>query len=269
MSATAPARESRRPTSRPREAGAEQARTTSRLPARRWMLTWACGLAALYAVTLATGLLSASTGLHRLDEALFRLVNELGPGPRPLFEFLENPFLNYVLVAAAPVGASLLTRRRAIPSVFAFVVSSALASWALLEGIYSVYDRSRPSEVWEPSMIVLAYDRNWARIESFPSGHMVVLTALAVAAWLVFPRLRLPLAAFLGLHAFTRVLFGAHFPLDVVAGMALGYGTARAMFALVVQTHVLERPAGRQRCTEPVCTTCPQAAVGEPEFRTR
>jgi membrane-associated phospholipid phosphatase len=41
--------------------------------------------------------------------------------------------------------------------------------------------------------------------------------------------------------AFTRVLFGAHFPLDTVAGIALGYVSARAVYALFVEAGLLEK----------------------------
>src|SRR5204863_2662722 len=59
--------------------------------------------------------------------------------------------------------------------------------------------------------------------DGFPSGHAAVAFALATIAWLWFsPRLRW---LFLGLAvavAVARVYVGAHFPLDVVGGAALG-----------------------------------------------
>jgi membrane-associated phospholipid phosphatase len=65
------------------------------------------------------------------------------------------------------------------------------------------------------------------------------VTALAATAWFFFPRLRYPLIAYVALNAVTRVLFGAHFPLDVLAGIVLGYGTARAATALFAQTGIV------------------------------
>jgi len=227
----------------------------------RW-IRWAGALAALYMLTLGAGLLSAATSLHRLDEALFRALNALGPGPRLLFEVLEHPVQNYLLLGAVAVGAAVVSRSRRVPAVLALEVLSALLALGLLEAVYAVYDRPRPSEVFEPSGLVLAYGHNWARIESFPSGHMAVATALAAAAWLTFPRLRLPLAAFLGLHAFGRLLFGAHFPLDVLAGIALGYGSARATHALFSAKRLVDRsPATMQEeFLQPGCADCPQSA---------
>jgi membrane-associated phospholipid phosphatase len=62
---------------------------------------------------------------------------------------------------------------------------------------------------------------------------MAVITALAAAAWFAVPKLRAPLLAYVALNAVTRVAFGAHFPLDVIAGVALGYGSALAARSLL------------------------------------
>ncbi len=62
-------------------------------------------------------------------------------------------------------------------------------------------------------------DYSWA---SFPSGHSTTAGALFAAIAIYFPILRIPallLAIWLG---FTRVLVGAHYPSDVVAGLAFG-----------------------------------------------
>ena len=55
---------------------------------------------------------------------------------------------------------------------------------------------------------------------------MAITAALAVAIALAFPRLRYALWAYVAAVAFTRVMFGAHFPLDVVAGTVLGTASA-------------------------------------------
>ena len=214
-------------------------------PSPRWLVRWTTSLAGLYAAVLVSGLAVATTGLHELDETLFHLVNALGPGPEPLFELLEEPARNYLLLAAIPVAAALLAGPRRIPGVLALELAAGALAVGLLEAVYALYDRPRPSEVFERADVVLAYGHDWARIEGFPSGHMAVITALAAAAWFAFPKLRYPLIAYVALNGVTRVLFGAHFPLDVVAGTALGYGSARAVRALFTQTGVFSaRPPG-------------------------
>jgi undecaprenyl-diphosphatase len=58
--------------------------------------------------------------------------------------------------------------------------------------------------------------------ESFPSGHATTAGALAVAIAVIAPRYR-RLAFFAGgLIALSRVIVGAHYPSDIVAGFMLG-----------------------------------------------
>ena len=214
-----------------------------RTPGTRWLVRWAGSLAGLYVAVLATGLIAAATAVQEVDETVFRAVNGLGPGPEPLFELLEEPGRNYLLLTAVPLAAALLAGPRRIPGVLALELAAGALAVGLLEAVYAVYDRPRPSEVFDSAEVVLAYGHDWARIEAFPSGHMAVITALAATAWFAFPKLRYPLIGYVALNALTRVLFGAHFPLDVVAGVVLGYGSARAVRALFVRTGVVSAPA--------------------------
>ena len=69
---------------------------------------------------------------------------------------------------------------------------------------------------------------------SFPSDHAVMAGAVAAGVWLVDRRLGLLAGALALLMAFTRVYVGAHFPLDVVAGLLVGVVIAVATCLLVV-----------------------------------
>ena len=71
----------------------------------------------------------------------------------------------------------------------------------------------------------------------------------------LFPALRLPLFLYLAIIALTRVLYGAHFPLDVIAGAVIGYGSARAVEAFLVKTRLLEQTVlKRQKSRPPVAS---------------
>lgn len=56
----------------------------------------------------------------------------------------------------------------------------------------------------------------------FPSGHMIVFTAMAAAIWHYYPRYRSSLAALLCLLAVALVLLDYHFVSDVFAGTYCG-----------------------------------------------
>ena len=182
----------------------------------------AAALALLAPIPL-VGLLVAETRLAALDQSLFRAINGLGPGRDWLWSALDPHTRNYLLLMLLAVGVAALSRPTRVPAVFGRVFASALLAWGLLEAVYAVYDRPRPEETVE--RIDLS-GHSWAHLSSFPSGHMAITTALAVATMLAFPRLRHALWLYVAAVAWTRVMFGAHFPLDVLAGTALGTASA-------------------------------------------
>jgi maltose/moltooligosaccharide transporter len=182
--------------------------------------------------TLVTGLLAtvpvfglfvAQTSVGRVDERGFEAINGLGPGPQWLWDVLDPHTRNYIVLIVLGVALAAVTRWQTIPAVFGRVMGSALLSWGLLEAVYSVYDRARPQEVVANASL---NGHSWAHLNSFPSGHMAITAALAVALALAFPRLRTVLWGYVAAVAFTRVMFGAHFPGDVIAGTALGTASA-------------------------------------------
>ena len=214
-------------------------------PSALWTVRWVGALATLYAVVLASGLVVSGTHLNQIDATLFRWINALGPGPHLLFEVLEEPGRNYLLLGAVILVVAALSRPTRLRNLLAVEIVSVGLALGLLQALYAAFDRPRPSEVFDRAEIALANGHNWAAIESFPSGHMAVITALAASAWFAVPKLRGALLVYIGLNAVTRVAFGAHFPVDVAAGVALGYGSAVAGRSLVAQALSLRADPAR------------------------
>lgn len=67
---------------------------------------------------------------------------------------------------------------------------------------------------------------------SFPSGHTLHAVAFTLVALAYFPALAPLLVPFTVLVALSRVVLGLHYPTDVLAGAAIGYGVATLSFAL-------------------------------------
>jgi membrane-associated phospholipid phosphatase/predicted MFS family arabinose efflux permease len=199
----------------------------------------------LLATVPALGLLVAYTELHHVDKVLFRPINDVGPGHDLIWRALDPHLRNYLLLLGLAVAAALLTRRGTL-GVLGRVAGGGLLAWGLLDVVHFVYDRPRPEEVFAPGEISLN-GHHWAQLNSFPSGHMAITAGLGVGIALAFPKLRTVMWAYVALVAFTRVMFGAHFPLDVVAGTAMGAGSA-----LLAAAYFDRRAVRRARTGKPV-----------------
>jgi undecaprenyl-diphosphatase len=126
----------------------------------------------------------------------------------------------WLLLAVALSGFSWrrpwLAARVAVTILIAEMVSGLLKLWI---------DRDRPP-LAQPDPEPLVHLPPTA---SFPSGHATVAFACATALALAVPRLVLPLFALAALVAWSRVYVGVHYPLDVLAGAALGVVLAIAI----------------------------------------
>ena len=178
--------------------------------------------------------------LAPLDEALFLAINGLGDGPEWLYQALDPHSRNYmILAAAATVGVLLATRRlRYAGGALLAMAFAGVFSDLVLEVIHVGVDRPRPEEALGAE-VQRSHGRHWSHIPSFPSGHLIVTTALVTAAATMAPLLRVPAFAYLAAIAVTRITFGAHFPLDVVLGTIVGWQVGLFSVAVMRTTGLL------------------------------
>jgi membrane-associated phospholipid phosphatase len=233
-------------------------------PAAEWhgrltaLREWWPRLGVILAATIAIG--AALPALQPLDNALFLAINRLGDGPEWLYQALDPHARNYALLFAVAVLASAITLRRprfVIGAALAVVLGGYLAGVAL-EFVKLFVERARPEEVLG-AQVQLSHSRSWSHIASFPSGHMIVTVALAAVAAAVAPRLRPVLIGYVAAVGFSRILFGSHFPLDVVVGAVVGYEVGLFAVALVASARLLPahlaRTAQRAAPREPAPAT--------------
>ena len=224
---------------------------------REWAPRIGLGMLFAWAVAAALPLLAP------LDERLFVAVNHLGDGPEWLYQALDPHSRNYLLLAGAATLAVLAGSRRLrfaggalLAMAFAGVFSD-----LVLEVVQLGVDRPRPEEALGGEAL-RSHGRHWSHIPSFPSGHLIVTTALVSAAAAMAPRLRPALFAYLAAVAVTRVAFGAHFPLDVAVGTILGWQVGLFSVALLRAARLL--PAARAPRPVPVAQPAGTLPAVEP-----
>jgi membrane-associated phospholipid phosphatase len=110
-------------------------------------------------------------------------------------------------------------RRAAIRGLLSLSIASATAN-VLAKGVFG---RVRPSVHRVPRVRTLS---RAPVTSSFPSGHSASAAAFATGACIEMPSLALPVGALAVGVATSRVVVGAHYPSDVIAGSALGVGAA-------------------------------------------
>ena len=194
----------------------------------RWNLLVLCAAVVVLLVTM----LVARTELATLEVSIFRAVNDLPQGLYPVVW----PFMQYgtfITIPALTVIALVFRR-------FRLALAIALAGvgvYLLALVVKGVVDRGRPA-----ALITAVDEREQFGADSlgYPSGHAAVAAAITVVVaahlsvrWLI---------AALALGAvvlFGRMYVGAHLPLDIIGGAALG-----AIAGSVVNLVVRPRPAG-------------------------
>jgi membrane-associated phospholipid phosphatase len=183
---------------------------------------WTPRLASMLLAAIALGL--ALPLFQPLDNALFTTINGLGDGPEWLYDALDPHTRNYLIliITTLVAGVVMLRRPRYVLGAVLGMVLAAYLAGAAIEVIKLFVERARPEEVLG-SQVLLAEGRSWGHLASYPSGHLIVTVAMASAAAAALPSLRWPLFAYVVMIALTRVLFGAHFPIDVLVGAVMGY----------------------------------------------
>lgn len=169
------------------------------------------------------------------EKQLFQAVNELPDGLyRPAWVLMQSGNL-----AAVPVTAVLavLSGR---PRLAAQLGLAGTATWGLSKLVKRIYRRPRP-----PALVKDAHSRGPEPSGlGYVSGHAGVALALGIGAWPELNRAgRAAVAAVVPAVGLSRIYVGAHLPLDVVGGTALGLATEALCAHLVaMEGRLSQRP---------------------------
>ena len=201
---------------------AEPARSPSRI---QRPLHFALEAAVGIAIVAIFGLLVDGDRVSAIERSVFEFVNGF-PG------FLERPLWAFMQVGnllAAPVAAVVALAVRRWRLALGFMLAG-IGKLALARVVKMLIERHRPHRILED---VIRRDDFGGGL-AFVSGHAVIAVALAVIAHPYLGRRgRILVWTAAALVCIGRVYVGAHLPLDVVAGAALGWALG-AVINLVI-----------------------------------
>jgi undecaprenyl-diphosphatase len=178
--------------------------------------------AALIPVGLALLVLAAlpvdRTSVSDPEAVVFGVLNGFGVLPFVLIW----PVMQLGNVLVVPAGALLAAAFRRWWLALELLVAG-LGAYVLAKVVKGLVPRGRPDDLLAEVVIRGAA----AHGRGFVSGHAAVVTALLVVAWPALGRRgRIVAAALVVAVCLSRVHVGAHLPLDVVGGAALGIAVA-------------------------------------------
>lgn len=149
-----------------------------------------------------------------------------------------------VLFGLLLVLGGVLSLRRSRLLVVRSVLSGAavLLAIGLNQPIVHAVERARPFTVFPHALVLVHRSADG----SFPSDHATMAGAVAIGLLFVHRQLGLVAAVLAVLMAATRVYVGAHFPLDVLAGLAFGGVIAGLMQLAAPSLHALVSSSKRR-----------------------
>jgi glycosyltransferase 2 family protein len=186
------------------------------------------------------GIAAAAAGLGATWAALERATDRLVDGEADAFDALNSlpdglhvpawPVMqlgNFWVCVAGSVGAYAIWRR---PAPAIAVGTSTLGAWGAAKAVKAVVGRGRPSHYFAGARI----RQRGLSGDGFVSGHACVAFALATALTPWVPRsVAVGGFALAGAVGAARVYVGAHLPLDVAGGAAIGIGCGMLADAVV------------------------------------
>jgi membrane-associated phospholipid phosphatase len=181
--------------------------------ARRWRLDLAVIAVAVAVLALCVAL--ASGPLTDVEETLFRKVNGL---PESLFPLIW-PLMQYGTFITIPLLALVAFAFRRWRLGLAMLVAG-VGVYLVARVLKEIVSRGRPGGLLDD---VNSHESFATGSLGFPSGHAAVSAALTATAFAFLPRKVAMIALGVAVVVmFGRMYVGAHLPLDLVGGAALG-----------------------------------------------
>jgi undecaprenyl-diphosphatase len=148
-----------------------------------------------------------------------------------VFSFFDSKEFNSWLAFTIVLSTFILwknNKKTFVKNLILLAVSIFIAS-VVTQGIKYFVERPRPLSVFGVENVNIFFEEVYVR--SFPSGHTTAIFANCVFMFFVVKKYWYWYVVLAFGMAFERVYVGAHFPLDILAGMAIGSLSAYMIFS--------------------------------------
>jgi len=138
------------------------------------------------------------------------------------------------------------SRMRARAGIPAFLFLSIAASGVIVDILKVVFGRARPKLLFQSDIFGFTYLGWHADHWSFPSGHSATIVALMTALWYLWPQHFLFYIVIAAMVAGSRVVVGAHYLGDALAGALIAVLTTRFVARIFARRGIDLAAAARQ-----------------------
>lgn len=103
-----------------------------------------------------------------------------------------------------------------------YLLASVVISGVICDILKAIFGRARPVMLFDHGLYGFQWFQFHARLWSFPSGHCTTVAAVVIGLGLIWPKGAWYFLVLGLIVAASRVLVGAHYPSDALAGFYLG-----------------------------------------------
>ncbi len=165
------------------------------------------------------------TSAQNLDIRILRSINSPHPLPSDnIFQFISNSDVWLIVAIPTAMGAtSLVKHDKTLFRNAEVVVAATVVNFCITSGLKYSINRARPFITYTDIL-----KKSGGGSPSFPSGHTSGAFATATSISIAYPKwyVIVPMFGWAGAVGYSRMDLGVHYPSDVLAGAAIGAGSA-------------------------------------------
>jgi membrane-associated phospholipid phosphatase len=171
-----------------------------------------------------TGCFFNTANAQNWDINTLKNINPENPNSNVMKGFSHSVYPVAIASPAAILAAGFMKKDKALQNKGWEMVGSLVINTAITQGLKFAVNRERPVTTYPGEVYPYRFDKS----ASFPSGHTSTAFATATTLTLEFKKwyVAVPAYAWAASVGYSRIYLGEHYPSDVIAGAAVGAGSA-------------------------------------------